>query len=65
MVLLHHCSRVLYDGFGLETKIPKSWLIMTSSWWCTPHHQEYLFTAHHRTRVSKLKICLYRWKCSL
>jgi len=22
-------------GFWVETKTPKSWLIMTSSWWCT------------------------------
>jgi len=23
-------------GFWVETKTPKSWLIMTSSWWCIP-----------------------------
>jgi len=23
-------------GFGIETKTPKSWLIMMLSWWCTP-----------------------------
>jgi len=23
-------------GFWVETETPKSWLIMTSSWWCTP-----------------------------
>jgi len=23
-------------GFWVETKTPKSWLMMTSSWWCTP-----------------------------
>jgi len=22
--------------FWVETKTPKSWLILTSSWWCTP-----------------------------
>jgi len=22
-------------GFWVETKTPKSWLIVTSSWWCT------------------------------
>jgi len=22
-------------GFWVEIKTPKSWLIMTSSWWCT------------------------------